>query len=106
MKKQKQKRTRKKKSNPHKKRSVQKELRQLSFPKALRIAPSGLNIDFTNELEKIMGLPDLGPQIIKSPPEGKPIQQEDHAEIKKHMKLLANVGTGLWRLRNKMVVAG
>ena len=69
-------------------------LRQWAFPREFRIPPS----PYAHELEDILNLVRAA---IATPPQERPTAADGD-----RLKLLADVGTGLWRLKQKMVKPG
>jgi hypothetical protein len=74
-------------------------LRQLSYPPEFRIAPPVLSDDFTAVLEQLTRALE---EEVKAPT---PAPANAAAE-KTQRRLLADVGTGLWRLRQKLLQPG
>jgi hypothetical protein len=67
-------------------------LRQLKYPKEFRICPVVWPVEIVSVIEQLLQRPEpssLPTQVIELP--------------KEQMRFLADVGTGLWRLRQKMV---
>jgi hypothetical protein len=73
-------------------------VRQLLYPKEFRIAPLAWPDDLVSSLERLARSP--------APVETAASGQEDAASLKERVRMLADVGTGLWRLRQKMVRPG
>lgn len=75
-------------------------LRQLKFPKEFRISSFVLSPDWLSDLDSLV-------KALLSASEGEREQSTgDPAEEKGHLRFLAELGTGLWRLRQKMVQPG
>jgi hypothetical protein len=75
-------------------------LRQLFFPKEFRIGPSAWSPTSINALEKLLQAISIDQSSESPAVAGKDTSKKDH------MHFLADVGTGLWRIRNKMVKPG
>lgn len=73
-------------------------MRQLLYPKEFRIAPARWPDDLVSSLERLARSP--------APDHATASGQEDSASLKERVRMLADVGTGLWRLRQKMVKPG
>jgi hypothetical protein len=71
------------------------KLRQLRFPKEFRIHP----VQWSAELFPL--LEHFAERLAQAPPASK-----DDELSKEQMQMLADVGTGLWRLKQKMVQPG
>src|SRR5262245_35189294 len=67
--------------------------RQWRFPKEFRIAPPLLPADFAAVIEQLQQSAALSPTTTDT-------------ASKDHLRFLASLGTGLWRLRQKMVESG
>ena len=68
-------------------------LRQLTYPREFRIIPTAWPADWVEQLEQLLyqaSVPPAANQATESEP----------------LRLLADVGTGLWRLRHRMVQPG
>lgn len=75
-------------------------LRQLKYPKEFRIGPSIWPLDVLSGLEK---LAQSAVAANTTPPD----QSSDGAAVRReHLRLLVEVGTGLWRIRRKLVQPG
>jgi hypothetical protein len=70
-------------------------LRQWRFPKEFRIHP----VQWSAELFSLVK--QLAEHLAQAPPASK-----DEESSKEQMQMLADVGTGLWRLKQKMVQPG
>ncbi|MBU1927321.1 MAG: hypothetical protein KKI20_06120 [Gammaproteobacteria bacterium] len=68
-------------------------LRQLKYPKEFRIASSAWTTELLSAFEKLTSSP-------------RAFTTEDSTTQKEQLRFLADVGTGLWRLRQKMVQTG
>jgi hypothetical protein len=75
-------------------------IRQLRFPKEFRIAPSAWSLEVLPDLHRLVeSLVSEGPGVSEQ-------SAGDPAAEKGHLRFLADLGTGLWRLRQKMVQPG
>ena len=70
------------------------KLNQLQFPKEFRIYPSQVNSELNSGLSNLVTSLD---ELLKSN------SKQEKIDDKEADKLIAEIGTGLWRLRNKMV---
>lgn len=71
--------------------TILSDLRQLQYPKEFRIAP----LDLVSTLERLAGILMV-----------MPVDQSNQAVDQAQVRLLAEVGTGLWRARQKMLEPG
>lgn len=69
-------------------------LKQLKYLREFRIAPSVWRPELLSEFEKLI-------EALRTPP-----PPPEPAEDREKLKFLADVGTGLWRLRQKMLQPG
>jgi hypothetical protein len=73
-------------------------LRQLRYPKEFRISPSVWPVDLIDAFERLA-------QVLGRNGKMTPYQAKQESE-EQRMRFLADIGTGLWRLRQKMVKSG
>ncbi len=77
---------------------------QWKYPPEFRIAPPALTLDLWRRLEALAAkVPPAADAVSGATPA---MEGEDPAERRAQMRLLADIGTGLWRLRGKMIQPG
>jgi hypothetical protein len=76
------------------------DLRQLKYPKEFRIAPIEWSPDLTAQLDDMIG--KLTQPVDVNPPESK--SKSD--SLDESLKFIANLGTDIWRVREKMLKPG